>query len=421
MRYSLLDHLACPICHGPLACVTHTEAPSSMPAGLFPDGSRVSPGPGVGPLPAWRSATPLTSLLTTIAQAPAAPERGRDVEVTAGLLVCGECGRWYPIEGSIPELLPDHLRDPVRERPMFESVLSGTPPTLRQALATFTPSGDASSDPGSHYKRAEIGIKHKIDDPDFFGPGYSSPFNPWNSDFTVYLIGLFGAVAPILRVTRGQTIIDSGCGYAWSTEWLFRSGFNAIGVDICRTYLDIGIARIGAFRPHLVVGDVEHLPLVSAGADAILAYESFHHVPDRPRAMASYDRVLRHGGRVVLAEPGGAHEDAEVSVAAMEKYGILEKGMELADVEAYAERTGLGAPDQIFLLRATQADGGAMLDAAFFASHAALHGNVFTLVKGAPRQPRRRRPAPGTVARLLNGVKRRVRRRLNRFRDGRPA
>ncbi len=75
----------------------------------------------------------------------------------------------------------------------------------------------------------------------FFGPGYSSPFNPWNSDFTVYLISLFGAVAPMLGVKRGQTLVDSGCGYAWSTEWLFRSGIDAIGVDICRTYLEIGV------------------------------------------------------------------------------------------------------------------------------------------------------------------------------------
>ena len=168
--------------------------------------------------------------------------------------------------------------------------------------------------------------KSKIDDPVFFGPGYSSPFNPWNSDFTIYLISLFGAVAPMLNVTRGQTIIDSGCGYAWSTEWLFRSGFNVIGVDICRTYLEIGITRIGSFRPHLVVGDVENLPLASAQADAILAYESFHHIPDRRRAMGSYDRVLRDGGTVILAEPGGAHEGAKVSVDAMAKYGILEKG-----------------------------------------------------------------------------------------------
>ena len=393
--------------------MTHTEVPSSLPAGLFPDGTRVSPGPGVGPLPVWQGVTALTSLLATLAATPAAPERGREVDVATGLLVCGACGRWYPIDGSIPELLPDHLRDAVRERVIFDTVLNGAPPALTSALARFTPSGDASSDPGAHYKRAEIGIKSKIDDPVFFGPGYSSPFNPWNSAFTIYLISLFGAVAPMLNVTRGQTIIDSGCGYAWSTEWLFRSGFNVIGVDICRTYLEIGITRIGSFRPHLVVGDVENLPFASTGADAILAYESFHHIPDRRRAMGSYDRVLREGGTVILAEPGGEHEGAKVSVDAMEKFGILERGMELDDVAGYAGATTFGRPEQVFLLRVVQAELGVTLDDAFAKQHSAFEGNLFKLVKGGARGVAR--PPGRRAASLVDRVKRRVRRQLGGF------
>ena len=386
-----------------------------MPEGLFPDGTRVSSGPGVGPLPAWRSSAPLTQLLQTLAQPAAAAARGREVDIVTGLLVCGECGRWYPVEGSIPELLPDHLRNAERERALFDNALANLPAALRSALAAFTPSGDATSDPGAHYKKAEIGIKQKIDDPVFFGPGYSSPFNPWNTDFTIYLIALFGAVAPMLNVTRGQTVIDSGCGYAWSTEWMFRSGLNVIGVDICRTYLEIGIERIGAFRPHVVVGDVENLPLASSTGEAVLAYESFHHIPDRRRAMASYDRVLKQGGTVILAEPGAAHEDAKVSVDAMEKYGILEKGMELVDVDGYAEGTTFGTPEQLYILRVAYAELGRTVDEAFVHSHSPYHSNLFRRVKGGPRGPRPAISEPGTLSRFANGVKRRIRRRLNRF------
>jgi len=408
MRYSLLEHLACPSCHGALVCLVHTESPITMPAGLFADGARVNAAPGVGPAPAWRAATALTTLLDRLATAAAPPERGRAFEVQSGLLVCGECARWFPIEGSIPELLPDHLRDATREDAIFSAVTAGAPAELRSALARFRPSGDAASDPGTHYKKAEIGIKDKISDPQFFGPGYSSPFNPWNSEFTVYLISLFGAVVPMLDAKRGQTIVDSGCGYSWSTEWLFRSGFDAVGVDICRTYLEIGVARMGAFRPHLVVGDVENLPLASATADAILAYESFHHVPDRRRAMASYDRVLKNGGVVILAEPGGEHEGAAVSVDAMEKYGILERGMELADVADYAAGTALADPEQLFVLRVAREEVGAEVDARFLQRHSAVEGNLFRLTKG-PKGSRRyvERP-PLTVGRIVRGMKRRL-------------
>jgi SAM-dependent methyltransferase len=304
------------------------------------------------------------------------------------------------------------LRDANRETALFSAAIASAPGELRAALAAFTPSGDSASDPGAHYKKAEIGIKSKIDDPHFFGPGYSSPFNPWNSEFTVYLISLFGAVMPMLNAKRGDVIVDSGCGYSWSTEWLFRSGFDPIGVDICRTYLEIAIARIGSFRPHLVVGDVENLPLAASTANAILAYESFHHIPDRRRAMASYDRVLKDGGTVILAEPGGAHESAKVSVEAMEKYGILERGMELDDVAGYAAGTAFGDLGQVYVIRASQDELGREIDPGFFKRHSAFDGNLFRLSKGPKRSSRQgERVAPPlrmSAARIVRGLKRRL-------------
>jgi uncharacterized protein YbaR (Trm112 family) len=45
------------------------------------------------------------------------------VEVDAGLLVCPECGRWYPIGSAvetIPEMLPDDLREEERDLEWLE-------------------------------------------------------------------------------------------------------------------------------------------------------------------------------------------------------------------------------------------------------------------------------------------------------------
>ncbi len=332
--------------------------------------------------PAWTRGGPLATVLASAATPAANPERGREVEVASGLLACGMCGRWFPIEGTIPELLPDHLRDAARERPLFEAAARGLTADLRHALEAFQPSGDAQADPGAHYKKSEIGIKSKIDDPAFFGPGFSSPFNPWNSAFTTYLISLFGTVVPFLQLERSGVVIDSGCGYSWSTEWLFRSGYDAIGVDICRTYLEIAVQRIGAFRPHLVVCDVENLPLKSGIANAILAYESFHHIPDRQRALAGYYRVLASLGRVILAEPGAAHENAEVAVDAMAKYGILEKGMDLSDVVGYAAGTGFDPPEQLFVFSTSSSDQPAKLDDEFVKRHSTLESKVYPIDEG---------------------------------------
>jgi uncharacterized protein YbaR (Trm112 family) len=33
------------------------------------------------------------------------------MKVQEALLVCGKCGRWYPVEEEIPRMMPDELRD----------------------------------------------------------------------------------------------------------------------------------------------------------------------------------------------------------------------------------------------------------------------------------------------------------------------
>lgn len=341
MQPFLLNVLACPVCQGPLACHAHREGPR---------------GPGAA-------------------------------AIDEGLLTCRACGRWFPITGSLPELLPDHLRDAARDTRLFEAMAPGLDTPTRAACERFVPGAAAADDPGAHHKTAEIGIRGRIENPDdFFGPGYSAPFNPHNTEFSLYLVHLFGAVAPLLECTRGHVVVDSGCGYSWTTDWLHRSGVQAIGVDICRAYLEIAIERIGPDRPHLVVADVEHLPLRAGIADAVLAYESFHHIPDRGRAMRGYGRVLKDEGRVVLAEPGAAHEATPVAVEVMAKYGILEKGMELADVASYAEGAGFAAPEQIFLVQAGHGDlSKRVVEVARL--HSPVEGNIFRLRKGAGARP----------------------------------
>jgi SAM-dependent methyltransferase len=301
------------------------------------------------------------------------------------------------------------LRDADREIALFDHITRAAPRQLVELLRSYRPSGNAASDPGAHYKRAEIGIKQKVDDPFFFGPGYSSPFNPWNPGFSVYLIQLFGLVAPLLELEGHQIVIDSGCGYAWTSEWLFRSGFDVNGVDICRTYLEIGIARMGSFRPNLIVADVENLPIRSESARAALAYESFHHVPDRRRAMAAYHRVLQDGGTVILAEPGAAHEGGQVAIDAMNKYGILEKGMELEDVIEYAAGTTFTTPEQLFALRITGPELNTRMTPEFVKSHLFFETNIFRLVKGTgpAAAPAHARSISG---RVLDAARRRARR-----------
>jgi SAM-dependent methyltransferase/uncharacterized protein YbaR (Trm112 family) len=399
MRYALLDALACQACHSELACFTYREKPSEIPAGPYGSGTRVGIGPGLGPLPQHVGSRERFARLHTFAGAAGDPARNFAVEIDEGVLLCPGCGRWYPITHRLPEILPDHLRDFDADAARLRDAAAAMPPELAKEAFAFrpAPSGAAThTDSGAHHKHAEMSIKEKIDDPAFFGPGYSSPFNPWNPEFTLYLIALYGSVLKLLELKKGETLLDSGCGYAWTTEWFHRAGVPVVGVDISRVYLDIAIERMGDAHPPLVIGDVENLPFKNGAFDAVLAYESFHHIPDRPRALKGYDRVLNATGRVVLAEPGAAHEHAEVSVDVMKKYGILERGMELEDVTGYASGSALTGVEQVFLARTTQDDLGRGIDRALLKERSLFEGNLFRLRKsgvassvtriGAPRR-----------------------------------
>ena len=88
-----------------------------------------------------------------------------------------------------------HLRDFTRDEQLFAECSSTLPRDLIDALKAAAPRPDPrASDDGAHYKRAEIGITNKVDDPDFFSPGYSSPFNPHDTGTSRTLL-LPGVVA----------------------------------------------------------------------------------------------------------------------------------------------------------------------------------------------------------------------------------
>ncbi len=139
----------------------------------------------------------------------------------------------------------------------------------------------------------------------------------------------------------------------------------------------------------------------------MLAYESFHHIPNRPRAVRAYERILEDGGVVILAEPGAAHEHAPVAIDAMERYGILEKGMELADVRAYCDGTSM-RPEQIFMLRLAHDEIGAPVNPEFVARHSVVEGNLFRLTKGG-RPPAGVGTPPPVRPGLLTRIQRRLR------------
>lgn len=102
----------------------------------------------------------------------------------------------------------------------------------------------------------------------------------------------------LLRLPRGATAVDVGCGTARAVAELAEHGARAIGVDLDPAMLAAARSRF----PDIDVrtADATKLPLGDAHAHGYRADKVYHALPDPHAALAEARRVLVPGGRIVL-------------------------------------------------------------------------------------------------------------------------
>lgn len=307
MRYSLLDILACPVTGEDLVLLGVKEEANPIP---------------------------------DVYISPSRDNQSRNLShvIVEGILFAPKSGRWYPIQDHLPILLPDSLRDWQADRAFLQGIAVRIDTKAVTAMLAMVDTVDNKPRPGDNHKSSEISLLDKVENTsDFLGPGYISPFHWGAYEHASALVRGFAVCMPFLQLNRGDFVLDSGSGYSWTTEWLQKMGINSVGIEINRTYVDVGRHRMGAMQPHLVVCDAENLPFKPNVFKAVLGFDAFHHIPNRNRAMQEFSRTMKSDGRVVLVEPGSAHTDHPVSIEVSEKYGTMEVGMSLDDVKSYVD------------------------------------------------------------------------------------
>jgi SAM-dependent methyltransferase len=126
----------------------------------------------------------------------------------------------------------------------------------------------------------------------------------WDASFTAFL-------QEALMPQAGERVLDVGCG-AGTAELILSAlqpgGVHFVGIDLLhprlrdakRAMRDQGVVA------ELAAADASRLPFAAATFDAAFAVAVLQHVP-KPRAVIDHlRRVLRPGGRLVIAEPDNA-------------------------------------------------------------------------------------------------------------------
>jgi cyclopropane fatty-acyl-phospholipid synthase-like methyltransferase len=108
-------------------------------------------------------------------------------------------------------------------------------------------------------------------------------------------------------IRPGERVLDAGCGVGGSALWLARHrGARVVGLTRVagqvRQAQRVAAARDDVHLPVFLQGDFTAPPFRAATFDVVWALESLCHAADKAAFYREAARVLRPGGRLVLAE-----------------------------------------------------------------------------------------------------------------------
>ncbi|MEQ1753640.1 MAG: class I SAM-dependent methyltransferase [Micropepsaceae bacterium] len=136
---------------------------------------------------------------------------------------------------------------------------------------------------------------------------------------------------PLALNSAAQSAIDIGCGEGRFCRMLKQHGISATGIDPTPTL----VARSRELDPlgTYVLAEAENLPVANATYDLVVSYLSLIDIPDIGAAILEMVRVLKPGGRLLIAHinafnTAGFEHGWIKSMSGNKKYFALDRYME---------------------------------------------------------------------------------------------
>lgn len=118
-------------------------------------------------------------------------------------------------------------------------------------------------------------------------------------------INMMDQVALSFKLSNGSKILDAGCGEGATAIHLAKKyGYDVTGVDLLEESIKIAKAKSkdSSLPINFLVGNFTRLPFKDNSFDGLYAIETFIHSSDPLATLAEFKRVLKPGGRLVIAD-----------------------------------------------------------------------------------------------------------------------
>ncbi|OGY54404.1 MAG: hypothetical protein A3C82_01440 [Candidatus Wildermuthbacteria bacterium RIFCSPHIGHO2_02_FULL_47_12] len=107
----------------------------------------------------------------------------------------------------------------------------------------------------------------------------------------------FGRVKRYLNPQPQEKILEIGCGRGYTTKKVQRIAPQTFGIDLNAKAIQNGVAQ------NLRVMNAEALEFADNTFDKIYSFHTIEHIPNVAKALGEMARVLKPGGRILLAYP----------------------------------------------------------------------------------------------------------------------
>lgn len=122
---------------------------------------------------------------------------------------------------------------------------------------------------------------------------------------------------------RGKDVVEVGCGSGQGLGLLSSVSRSLEAGDFSAKILSVPRAHYGT-RVRLDEFDAQALPYGDASKDVVILFEAIYYVPDAARFVSECRRVLRPGGRVLIATANKDLTDFNPSPLSHRYYGTVE-------------------------------------------------------------------------------------------------